>query len=930
MKRNRLYRLSRRLTALVLAAALLFPTAFAHAGQGQLTTTQSLAQGLTYRNTVSSHPSAGRVESFSLELEPGSGIYPITVQSGGNIYGAGTITQAIQTAQEMGYHVVGGVNGDFYTLSTGVPNGIAVENGVYRSSADGYAALAVVDGRLQLCPAPQVTLTLTNQRSGQQAVADHFNKWRDYDGGLYLYNADFSSTARLSGRGGWVVVLEPAGGGPAPDLTVNTTLTLQVVEVTDTSEEVPIGANQYILTADHYSSTAEFFADYQVGDSITLTTSCSDPTLSAAQWAMGCGDVLVSGGAVADSSNWVYPTGRAPRTSVGVKADGTMVFYAVDGRQSGYSGGLTELDLAEEMLRQGCIWAVNLDGGGSTTFAVQLPGQDAPAVANTPSDGGLRACASFLLLAMDPDAAGSGVSHLALQEDGLVVLAGSRVTLGNVVSVNGALETVSRRVSDARFTSQSGLGSFDGGVYTAGSTPGTDTISITSPSLGLSGTAQIHVVPSLTSLSITQWGSSSALTSLRVDPGQSVALSASGEYWSRPALRPGAAGVRWSVTEEAGTITQDGVFTASSTAAPGTITATAGGVSYSLPVNQNRYVHTDVTPDHWSYAAVEFCYQQGIVNGVSDTLFGRDEPIRRSDFVVMLYNALGKPAVSGSSGFSDVAPGVYYDAPVTWASQTGLVLGVSSTHFDPASSITREQAATILYRALTLLGIDPPQVSLSVLDAFSDRDSISGYARQPMATLVFLGIFNGTGSGLSPRGILTRAEMAALLYRLLADDQDIPDVPQLNPDATLTLSPTSGALEPSQSLRLTATLTGGDAPILWTSSNPEVAVVSADGTVTNVYTGVGAPSVTITAHCGPLSASAVFQCPGARVLGTVTAIPSLNVRSGPGTGYAIVGSLPFGAQVAVTEQGSGWCRVLYSNGSQAVTGWVSAGYLTLH
>ncbi|HJH62763.1 MAG TPA: phosphodiester glycosidase family protein [Firmicutes bacterium] len=929
MNRNTFPRLARRLTALVLAAALLIPTAFATAGDPQLSTTQALTDQLTYRNTISEHPSAGRVESFSLELEPGGSVYPIAVQASGSIYGSGTITQAIQAAEAMGYHVVGGINGDFYTPGTGIPNGLVIEHGVYRSSSGGYPVLAMVDGQLQLSQAPQVALTLTNSRTGRVDAPDHFNKWRNYDGGLYLFNGDFDASTHTEGSGGWIVVLELTPDSQGAALTVNSTLTLEVVSVTDTAESVAIGPNQYILTADHYSSSVEFFDGYQPGDQVTLTTTCADPNLAQAQWAMGCGDIIVSGGSVTDSSNWVYPTGRAPRTSVGVKADGTMVLYAVDGRQSGYSGGLTELDLAQEMQRQGCVWAVNLDGGGSTTFAVQLPGQSSPTVANSPSDGGLRACASFLLLVTDPSAADGVARQLALQEDGLVVLAGSSVTLGNVVSVDGGLEPVHSRVSDAVLTSAGGLGSFDGGVYTAGSTPGTDTISITSESLGLSGTAQIHVVSSLSQLSVTQAGSGAPVSSLQVAAGQSVALSATGTYWSRSALRAGSGGVSWSVSDGAGSITQNGVFTASAVAQPGVITVSAGGLTRTIPVNQTQHAHTDVTPDHWSYTAVVFCYQQGIVNGISDTLFGRDDPIRRRDFVVMLHNALGQPQATGSSGFADVEAGSYYEGPVTWASRAGLVLGVSDTLFVPDDPITREQAAVILHRALPLLGLDAPEPELSVLEQFADQAQISGYARQSLAVLVSLGILNGTGEGINPQGILTRAEMAALLYRLLGEQSNTPDAPQLGPDATLTLSPTSGTLESSQSLTLTATLTGGTGEITWTSSNPDVAVVSGQGVVTNVYLGTGSPSVTITAHCGPLSASAVFQCAPAQQVGLVTASPSLNVRSGPGTGYSLVGSLATGAQVAVLAEQNGWYQVLFPSGSAAVTGWVSASYVTL-
>ena len=934
MNRNAFRRLPHRTLALALAMALLVPAglpARADAGTPRITTTRALADGLTYRNTVSEHPSSGRVEDFVLEVRPGTHITPIMVQGNGSVYGAGTMTQAIGQAEALGYQVVGGVNGDFYTPTTGIPNGLAIEQGVYRTSADGHPALAVSGGQLQLCPAPQVSLTLTNQRTGRVDAPDHLNKWRDYDGGLYLYNDDFSTSTQTNGRGGWIVVLELAAADQGKALTVNATLDLEVVSVTDTAESVDIGPQQYILTADHASSTTEFFAGYQPGDQVTLTTACSDPVLSQAQWAMGCGDILVENGAVADDSQWTYPTGLAPRTSVGVKEDGTMVLYAVDGRRSGYSGGLTEMDLALEMQRQGCQWAVNLDGGGSTAMAVQLPGQHSPGVVNSPSDGGLRACASFLLLVADPASAQGRAQRLALAEDGLVVLAGSRVTLGNVSSVNAGLETVDPRVQDAVFSSEGGLGSFDGGVYTAGNTPGTDTIAIHSPSLGLSGSAQIHVVSALTQLSVAQAGGSGELASLQLEPGESAALSVSGSYWSRPALRPGSGPVQWSVTPEAGSITQSGVFTASASAAPGSITVTAGGLTRTIPVNEGRYVHTDVTPDHWSYAAVEFCYRQGIVNGITPTLFGRDDPISRRDFVVMLHNAMGKPQPAGTAAFTDVEAGSYYEGPVQWASGAGLVMGVTPQLFAPGAPITREQAATILYRAMPLLGLYTPEPNLAVLDAFADLGQISGYARPALAALVELGIFHGTGAGLNPQGILTRAEMAALLYRLLGDAGQTPGGSQPGPDAVLTLSPVSGSLDSCQSLPLTATLTGGTGPITWTSDNPSVAVVSQDGTVTNVYTGVGAPSVTITAHCGHLSASAVLQCAGAQTVGTVTARPSLNVRSGPGTGYRVVGSLGYGALTAVlaTDPATGWHQVLYVSGGAAVTGWVSGQYLSL-
>ena len=140
---------------------------------------------------------------------------------------------------------------------------------------------------------------------------------------------------------------------------------------------IAIGEDEYILTAADLSYQEEAFLAFQVGDEVTLTTSCQDEDLSRAQWAGGVGDIMIRDGAITDSSTWTYHgDGRQPRTALGLREDGTLVLYAVDGRQSDHSAGLSQLDLADELLAQGCTWAVNLDGGGSTALSVWGPGAE--------------------------------------------------------------------------------------------------------------------------------------------------------------------------------------------------------------------------------------------------------------------------------------------------------------------------------------------------------------------------------------------------------------------------------------------------------------------------------------------------------------------------------------------------------------------------
>lgn len=79
----------------------------------------------------------------------------------------------------------------------------------------------------------------------------------------------------------------------------------------------------------------------------------------------------------------------APRSVVGITADGQVVMMLNDGRQSPFSVGMNMYEVAEVMIAAGCVFAANCDGGGSSTFVSQRPGEELK-VNNSPSDGGLR------------------------------------------------------------------------------------------------------------------------------------------------------------------------------------------------------------------------------------------------------------------------------------------------------------------------------------------------------------------------------------------------------------------------------------------------------------------------------------------------------------------------------------------------------------
>ena len=169
--------LGRRAAALALAALMLIPPVFASAAvEAKLTTKRAVTQGLTYINTISQHPSTGRTESYALELDPDSQVQAIMLQSSGTIYASSTINGAIKQAQQQGWRVLGAMNTDYFSTATGVPMGLSIEDGVYKSSPEGFGTIAVVGGAMEYISAPEITMTLTHDNTGEATVIPHFNK----------------------------------------------------------------------------------------------------------------------------------------------------------------------------------------------------------------------------------------------------------------------------------------------------------------------------------------------------------------------------------------------------------------------------------------------------------------------------------------------------------------------------------------------------------------------------------------------------------------------------------------------------------------------------------------------------------------------------------------------------------------------------------
>ena len=140
------------------------------------------------------------------------------------------------------------------------------------------------------------------------------------------------------------------------------------------------------------------------------------------------GAVLVKDGKINISGN---DFGRASRTAIGYTKTGKIVVMVMDGRQEPVSCGGSMAEIAQVMLDAGCVYAVNMDGGGSTTYVARQPGEEELKCVSKPSDGFQRSVStSWLIVSTAPSS--TAFDHAVLDSDV------RHLTIGSTVQVTAA------------------------------------------------------------------------------------------------------------------------------------------------------------------------------------------------------------------------------------------------------------------------------------------------------------------------------------------------------------------------------------------------------------------------------------------------------------------------------------------------------------
>ena len=189
------------------------------------------------------------------------------------------------------------------------------------------------------------------------------------------------------------------------------------------------------------------------------------------------------------------------------------------------------------------------------------------------------------------------------------------------------------------------------------------------------------------------------------------------------------------------------------------------GVNLDIDEAGSGYFDESRLSSHWGYDALEFCLSHGYIEPESDGRVRPNKPITRGEFVTSLAKFCGideSYRAFADTGYRDVDHGSPLAPFVKWAYDAGLMDG-SNGSFLPDDTLTREQMATVVARYLSALGHASKDVPST---SYKDQSRIARWAEGGVALCTQEGILQGANGFFLPKGKLTRAQTAAILYRL--------------------------------------------------------------------------------------------------------------------------------------------------------------------
>lgn len=666
--------------------------------------------------------------------------------SNGEIYGTQTVAgQANAFNKKNEGQVVAAINADFFDFGVGVPFGIFMDGGEILSTPPQYSvAFGLKKDGTPFCQSHGTimnrTLIIDEYKTQLSAINGRHGKAED---SIILFNRLFDNSTRTT-KDCTEVVLSLISG----ELKHGETLSFVVDEIHTDSGNTPIPEGKYVLSAK--GAYKDALASLYEGKEIYLQIEFNE-FWSDVSFAVAGSHLLLKDGEIYDTPN----TERTARTVIGIKPDGNVVFYTIDGKMSDFSVGATQKQAAKIMQDLGCVDAVNLDGGGSTTFAMRYLGSNNVKMVNRSASSARAVANSVILLNTAP---------LSTPKTLFLSQAPAKILLGSThkYSITGAIDEnylAYEFDENPLWAVNEEIGTISpDGTFTPHA-PGTTIVS--------AHIAGLHAETYCTVLDRVDSISANDHITVESEKTVDIPVTLIHEGTSVPFTNDL---LTWEVEGDIGEFVAPGKFKAATFKSEGKIFVSFGdtvkeiAVTLDGPTPEDFETFKDMGGHAWAKEALYRLYDAGIVKGVSDTEFAPQREIKRADFMLMLLRLMEVEIdTEAPDQFADVPEGSYYYYELATAKRLGITQGTSPTTFDPDRCITRQEMFTLTWRTLEIATKD----NLAVLDVFIDKDDIAEYAKPALATLVSLDLVAGDNENrVNPRGNATRAESAVFLDRV--------------------------------------------------------------------------------------------------------------------------------------------------------------------
>lgn len=525
-----------------------------------------VAPGVHHDQGTMQTTTSGRQAVFLTEIDARNGV--ITVEgsiSNDRVTGLETTTSQGNRKNGEGHRAVAGINGDFW--SADAPNGLHIQNGELVTDIEGPdATFGIESDGDALIGGADVTAS-ARRADGSTFPVSRVNHSR-LSGQLVVYTARYGAATNTDGSGTEVVLT-----GVTLPIRSTGTFSGTVAQVRASAGNTAIDASDVVLSGS--GDAATYLSVLQVGEQVQLSFAITTGWEQVSN-AVGGGYYIVRDGRDVSPADPGFADVAHPRSAIGIASDGRVLFAVVDGRQPGYSTGVTLPELAELMISRGAVTAINLDGGGSSTAAVRKPGYDGLSISNRPSDGYERSVSNSILVFSAAPTGALAYAHVEPADSGFFI--GSHANY-SARGQDAAYNAVTVSPSSIAWSVGGGVGTIDAAGRFSSTATGSGEIVATIDTVV--GQTHVRVVDSLSSLAI-------APNPAIVNPGATQQFSVSGRDSVGGAVTIDSNLAAWSISGAIGTIDANGLLTASSSSATGSVNAAVDGASATARVDIGR------------------------------------------------------------------------------------------------------------------------------------------------------------------------------------------------------------------------------------------------------------------------------------------------------------------------------------------------------